>query len=103
MQVLFVDASQLQHSPAGDLLRKMMHGAFLSSVLSRDENYDEYFGGCFNGGVNNLYLRLSLVDLRVFLDLVKETFTSQYPEGVEAFISSVRAKLASGDYYRITR
>lgn len=103
MQVLFIDVSQLQHSPAGDLLRKMMHGAFLSSVLNRDENHDEYSGGCYNGGVNNLYLRLSLVDLRAFLELVKETFEVRFPEGVEDFVSSVLAKVSTGNFRSIIR
>jgi hypothetical protein len=85
-QVLFVTATQPQHTPAGKLVGKMYYGAFLESVLLRTE----YSGYPHNGGEHSLTLQLPLAGLKSFLDLVKSSFASH--PGAADFVASVTAQ-----------
>ena len=87
--VFRVNASQSEHIPEGYLLSRMYYGTFLESVLSRDQ----YTGYPHNGGEHTLNLRLSLEDLKAFLDLVLETFKSHY--GAIPFVHSIKARFAA--------
>lgn len=84
-----VNASQPEHTPAGNLLCRMYYGPFLDKALSREERS----GYPHNGGEHTLHLRLAPKDLKSFLDLVLETF-SQHPGAVE-FVNAVKANFAN--------
>ena len=83
--IAFIEASQPQHVPAGNLLGKMYYSGFLRSVLERDE----YMGYPHNGGQHSLMLKLKPADLPSFFALIREAFPSH--EGVTEFIESVTA------------
>lgn len=86
-QPFWVNASQPQHTPAGNLLFRMYYQTnFLDALLSREQR-DGY---PHNGGEHTLNLKLTLADLRVFLDLVLETFKSH--EGAVPFVESVKER-----------
>lgn len=83
--IVFIEASQPQHVPAGNLLGKMYYSGFLRSVLVRDE----YMGYPHNGGEHSLMLKIAPKDLQSFFALIREAFPSH--EGVSEFIESVTA------------
>ena len=83
-----VTASQPQHTPAGALLGRMYYGRFLDDVLEREQRS----GYPRNGGEHTLSLKLSLADLKAFLDLVLESFNQH--EGAMPFVMSVKERFA---------
>ena len=87
--VICVSASQPQHVPAGNILRKMYYGGFLEKVLSREE----YSGYPHKGGEHSLQLKMEPRDLSAFFDLVLERFGTQ--EGSAEFVASVKARIFS--------
>lgn len=81
-----VTATQPQHTPAGRLLSRMYYGSFLDATLTRDQRS----GYPHNGGEHTLNLKLSLEDLKAFLDLVLETFRGH--EGALPFVNSIKER-----------
>jgi hypothetical protein len=66
----------------------MYYGSFLESLLTREQRS----GYPHNGGEHTLDLKLSLEDLKAFLDLVLENFRNH--EGAVPFVESVKERFA---------
>lgn len=86
-QILYVDASQPQHTPAGNLLGRMYYRGFLTTLLSREQ----YSGYPHNGGAHSLTLSLSEEDLTAFVAVVREKYAGD--EGLPAFLETIESNL----------
>lgn len=86
-KILFVNASQPQHTPAGSLLGRMYYHGFLDKLLSREQ----YSGYPHNGGEHSLTLSLSEEDLSAFMAIAREKYAKD--EGLPAFLETIQTNL----------
>lgn len=87
-KVLYIRASQPQHTPAGKLLGKLYYRGFLDLL-----DQSEYSGYPHNGGEHSLSLSMTEENLSALLSLIRATYATH--EGCEPFINSILSEIAT--------